>query len=73
MSKSQLRRIGKKAFKSWHTCSLCAYAVGGRMPPNSCGITMTIGTCPDCGKKGTTLIPLRDFDWPKTGEKAWFD
>jgi len=49
--------------KSWNTCEPC----GDKFFPNVNksnwhGITMSIGTCPDCGTEDVTLIPIRDFD-----------
>lgn len=48
--------------KSWHTCWEC----GDKFFPNCDkklwhGITVMEGTCPDCGEKNTTLVPLDDW------------
>ena len=57
--------------EDWHYCHTCQVARGGRLDESAC-ITVMEGKCSLC-KKVATLIPTRDYDWPKQGRKAWFD
>lgn len=60
--------------ESWHYCHECQIERGGKVPKNGHqGITVMFGKCLKCGLDGMCLIPNADYDWPKSGKKAWFD
>ncbi len=51
----------------WRLCNAC----GSKRYPNANrdkmeGITVSMGDCPRCGKKGVWLIPIRDFKYAST-------
>jgi hypothetical protein len=59
--------------KHYESCHDCAIKLGAKMPKEGqMGITVWEGICPYCQTKDT-LIPHRDYDWPKENVKAWFD
>ncbi len=59
--------------QDWHYCHACQMKRGGETPKNQGPITVSKGKCSMCKKDKQTLIPNMDYNWPKKGQKAWFD
>lgn len=53
---------------SYWICSKCAKKDNATFPIFP--VTSTIGTCAFCGEKKVSLIPQRDFKWPKESQEA---
>jgi predicted nucleic acid-binding Zn-ribbon protein len=57
-----MKKTKKVGPKSWHTCSKCGKKFFPKVDQKKfMGITVMLGTCPDCGDKNVTLIPITDF------------
>lgn len=66
-----MKKNDKDLHKSWNACNDCQIRMGGKVPRHSHnGITVSIGTCEECGEKNKTLVPNSDYDW-KNKKAVW--
>jgi len=58
--------------KSWNCCGGCGLKIFPKSDPKKMtGITVTMGTCPECNRKGMILIPIRDFQYASGDDSKW--
>lgn len=59
-------------YKSWNVCSTCGFKKYPKADKNKMiAITVSKGTCVECGKKNVTLIPWSDFEYASGDESKW--